>query len=626
MIKLISPFINLAFYSLITINTFGQNETNVWYFGDGAGLDFNAGVNPTILEDGELDAFEGCASICNEDGELLFYTDGMTVFRSDHQVMTNGFDIDGNMSSIQSSIIVPSPANDGNIYLFALDTDFLLGGDYTGLSYSIIDMNQWDGYGAVTEVKNIPLSDEPVFEGLTAVHHANGIDVWIITQEMDSWIYEAYLLTAEGVSSTPVQSDAGIVEPLGYQSCLKAAPNGLRIASSYSGNKKVEVLDFDSYTGILSNALDLELDGDNVQEWAPYGCEFSPNGERLYVSHLDYGPIVQYDLSADDVPASRMDVGINNGVSGNPPYSLLQLAPNGKIYIAAYDEQFIAAINEPNELAPLCDFEEEAISFLTKTCKFGLPQFVQSSFVEAQFAFNQACRGDTVFFTPFNVYDSLLWDFGDPSSGDNNYSTEINPYHIYENEGNYQVSVELYISETVVISSEGIFVPGPTLNLGANDTICSGDNYKIDATTAGALSYLWFDDSSQPVKWVKPSGTYWVTVDEGLCQSTDTISILAVDCAYMLFPNIFTPNNDSYNELFLAIESVYVLKFEISIFDRWGNLVYTSTYPTEGWNGKNLKGKDVSEGVFFYIVNYSGERNVNRTIKGDVHLTRTRER
>ena len=60
-----------------------QNEGNIWYFGENAGLDFNSGA-PVPLIDGQLNTLEGCAAISDNSGDLLFYTDGMTVYNKNH--------------------------------------------------------------------------------------------------------------------------------------------------------------------------------------------------------------------------------------------------------------------------------------------------------------------------------------------------------------------------------------------------------------------------------------------------------------------------------------------------------------------------------------------------------------
>jgi hypothetical protein len=58
----------------LSLGCFAQGEANIWYFGSHAGLDFNSG-SPVALTDGQLVTEEGCATISNSSGQLLFYTD-----------------------------------------------------------------------------------------------------------------------------------------------------------------------------------------------------------------------------------------------------------------------------------------------------------------------------------------------------------------------------------------------------------------------------------------------------------------------------------------------------------------------------------------------------------------------
>ena len=97
---------------LIPILAFSQKEAAFWYFGNFAGLDFNSG-NP-VSTTGSLISFEGSATMSNCDGNLLFYSDGVTVWDNTHNVMTNGTGLLGNPSSTQSAIIIPDPGNIGH--------------------------------------------------------------------------------------------------------------------------------------------------------------------------------------------------------------------------------------------------------------------------------------------------------------------------------------------------------------------------------------------------------------------------------------------------------------------------------------------------------------------------------
>ena len=95
----------LAIFLLPTL-MYGQQEAANWYFGVGAGLSFTSG-EAVPLTNGVLNTIEGSASISDRNGNLLFYTDGSTVYNRNHQVMLNGSDLKGNVSSTQSAIIVP---------------------------------------------------------------------------------------------------------------------------------------------------------------------------------------------------------------------------------------------------------------------------------------------------------------------------------------------------------------------------------------------------------------------------------------------------------------------------------------------------------------------------------------
>ena len=107
----------LFFFFLFTSFVYSKGEANIWYFGQNAGLDFNSGV-PVALTNGQLVTDEGCATISNSSGQLLFYTDGVTVYNKNHTVMVNGTGLLGHSSSMQSATIVPKPGSSNLFYIF----------------------------------------------------------------------------------------------------------------------------------------------------------------------------------------------------------------------------------------------------------------------------------------------------------------------------------------------------------------------------------------------------------------------------------------------------------------------------------------------------------------------------
>ncbi len=116
---------------------------NNWVFGGNAWINFST-TAPTAGTSA-MNQQEGSSSISDLNGNLLFYSDGVTVWNAQHQVMPNGTGLPGHFSSTQSSMIVPFPGDLKRYYLFTMD---VIGGS-NGLSYSVVNMDLDNGKGAL---------------------------------------------------------------------------------------------------------------------------------------------------------------------------------------------------------------------------------------------------------------------------------------------------------------------------------------------------------------------------------------------------------------------------------------------------------------------------------------------
>ena len=106
---------------VLWVNLSAQNEAANWYFGQNAGIQFDASGNLiSSINDGQLSTLEGCTSISDTNGDLLFYTDGRLVYNRNHQLMPNGTELYGDPSSTQSALVVPLPGSDTIYYIFTL--------------------------------------------------------------------------------------------------------------------------------------------------------------------------------------------------------------------------------------------------------------------------------------------------------------------------------------------------------------------------------------------------------------------------------------------------------------------------------------------------------------------------
>ena len=291
-------FLPVFIFIALTTTLFSQKEANIWYFGHNAGLDFNSG-EPIALTDGIMNTDEGCASIADSNGALLFYTDGTFIWNKNHVQMPNGYGLLGHKSSTQSGVIVPKPGSPNIYYVFTVDFTANPG----GVAYSEVDMNLDGGLGDVNAIKNIQLLT-PACEKITAVLHENNQDIWVIGHAWKSSSYMAWLVTDTGVNSNPVISTIGsYIGPFGSSyfnsiGYLKASAEGDRIAAAHWYNlNQVEIFDFNNSTGQLTNPITL----DGYTGSGCYGVEFAPSAPILYVSERSYqGYIYQYDLSSNN--------------------------------------------------------------------------------------------------------------------------------------------------------------------------------------------------------------------------------------------------------------------------------------------------------------------------------------
>lgn len=195
---------------LLFVYSFSQStdikRTHHWYFGENAGIDFSSGT-AVVDTNGKINTLEGCATISDIHGNLLFYTDGKKVWDSTHTLMPNGYGLHGDWSSQNSAVIVPNPSHENIYYLFTTPAYAGNSSGFKALEYSIVDMSLNGGLGDLTSknISLIPISTEQ----LGVVHHQNKVDFWVVGHEDGSNNFLSFLVTANGVSHIPVISSIG---------------------------------------------------------------------------------------------------------------------------------------------------------------------------------------------------------------------------------------------------------------------------------------------------------------------------------------------------------------------------------------------------------------------------------
>ena len=469
---------------------FAQKEANKWLFGNNGGLDFNSGA-PLPFNGGQTFTSEGTASVADANGNLLFYTDGITVWNRNHVQMPNGFGLLGGYSSSQSAIIVLLPGSATQYYVFTV------GQTFTDFNYSIVDMSLQGGNGDVT-VKNTLVSTT-VCEKLCCVKKPNGIDFWIIVHDAFTDEFDSYSFTSAGLNMVPVTSFTGLPNTgdIGY---LKASPDGTKLSAAlWNSGNYFELFDFNKTTGIVSNGLTLPF---HAASSGAYGVEFSPNNRYLYCAWITPGDIRQYDVqagSAAAIAASEVYLG-STAVAFN---GALQLGPDKKIYLAQYGASYLGVINNPDIGGTGCNFIDVGPT-IAGFSQLGLPNY-PSFYFTPTVSFRDTCFGDTTFFNigDTSIYSSVAWNFSDAASGIYNTSTQFNPWHIFTGTGNYLVKlVRTYLNATI----DSIIIPVPIIQCASilaqfqsvDSMICPGTCTDFTNMSINATSYQWFFPGANP--------------------------------------------------------------------------------------------------------------------------------
>jgi gliding motility-associated-like protein len=430
-----------AFFILFLLPLFCQAQNlqnNQWRFGGAGAIDFNT-TPPSFVTGCAIQTFEGSASVADKvTGALLFYTDGVTVWNANNQVMSNGTGLLGGtaalLSSTTAAVIVPKPGSNSLFYIVTIDEQF----NGNGVRYSVVDMTLNGGLGdIVAGQKNIFLF-QTNSEKLEVVPASDALSYWLITHDNPGNTFFSFKIDNSGIQTIPVISQIGGTHGNGAghmkvnKQYNKIAIGLLNVGAG--STTQIELFDFNNTTGVLSNAMTWNY---TIQVALIYGVEFSPNGEVLYVSDLQN--LVQYDIT-QPTPLAIQNSLYQVAAGAN---ASLQLGKDEKIYV---NSGSLNVINCPNKLGAACGYQTNVIANQTGGGGYGLPKWVYYAddapiSTYQTIIFNENCFGAITqfFIADTNGISSITWNFGDPNSGANNTSTSFNTSHIFSQIGYYNV-------------------------------------------------------------------------------------------------------------------------------------------------------------------------------------------
>ncbi|SHG18130.1 PKD domain-containing protein [Dysgonomonas macrotermitis] len=433
-----------------SINSYAQKETSWWYFGYNAGLNFNI-LNDATADDattvtnmpepivGPLSTREGCFTVSTYDGQLLFSSDGSTVYDKNGDIMTNGTGLLGNFSATQSGIVIPRPGSTTEYYVVTVPA---VGGT-DGLNYSTIDITMSGGLGAVTSKNNI-IKSGSVYENIAAVPNSNGKDYWLLHRTLQT--FYVWAVTATGIATTPAFTITNsLINTVRYPGEIVVSSDFLKIASfNHSGGQVISAI-FNPATGQISNVQVLETG------LITYGGTFSPNNKYLYVGVLENTGDL-YNITWDNLRAGNSMTYLGKG------FVNVKVGLNKRLYGVE------VSVNSPEtptkNLSVVMNPDEGGTNikyftnYLKNEAAFGLPAFA-AGFIriipkEQPFACTAHDRTYSVEvdLSGGNAPARLEWYFGDGTARVNQTVTtsqsEYSQKHSYNNSGLYTITVTPY--------------------------------------------------------------------------------------------------------------------------------------------------------------------------------------
>lgn len=461
----------LFLLSMVQTTARSQRHDFNWMIGYSGGLgdpqygltqiDFNMG-KPILrfIPNSKIYLFEANAVYSDENGKLLYYTNGYEIENSDFKLMANGDNLGvkywSGLVSPQNVLFLPFPEKKDSTLLFypnlrRVSSDFY----EIDLRYCLLNNSLNNGKGKIIERDKIIINDTLSEGGLTSCKHANGRDWWILMNELNSNKFYKILIDPQGVSvmDTQLVGDV-IIDGLGQS---KFSPDGSFYAVyqsvSDSEGAYLYLYSFNRCNGMLSYIATQHI---NKSGWG--GIEFSPNSRFLY--HCSGLQLYQYDLHETITLENRIEIDtiIDRYLPWGSSYFLQQLGPDGRIYISnPYSSDIMHVINNPDQKGLGCNPTYNSFKLLTINAGSisNMPNYrlgkIQGSICDslnidniplAHWRYEQDTSNYLEFiFTDLSAYEvkQWCWNFGDPDSRVKNISMDKNPIHIFSKNGTYDV-------------------------------------------------------------------------------------------------------------------------------------------------------------------------------------------
>ena len=350
----------MALLLILLQGVYAQKEAHNWYFGQYVGMTWN--TTQTKNQDGKILSGlpsplppsamtlqkEGVFGMSDYEGNLMFYSDGMTIWNKNHAVMENGSGLTGHWSSAQSGIVIPYPGQPYKYIALSMSlnyNDVVTGPDYViniprnTLAYSIIDMTENGGLGKVT-TNSVKLTGAQgiLGESVAAVRKSVGYGYWIIavgkgagsSSALNVWEVTTSGVNTACIASYPLPANTNDTHTAAANGYLRFSTNGKYFAWPEYVSNNLFFGEFDPATGTFPPIKVMAMG------YRGYGIEFSPSGTIMYSGSWTSGTSDLFvykfgDLLTSSNPGSISPRRVPTAIAATD-LAALQLGPDGRIY------------------------------------------------------------------------------------------------------------------------------------------------------------------------------------------------------------------------------------------------------------------------------------------------------
>lgn len=510
-----------------------------WYFGNSQdGIRFNRSDNTATLVANQATPFGTGGSAVATDpatANLLFYSDGASVYDACHILMPNGNGLTGNNSANQPVAISPVPGQTNKYFVFTSTASFDAGGI---ISVSVVDMGLFGNAVFPSpstgdlESKNVLLAGlNNRSEGMIIVPHNNGNDFWLITHEVNSQNYSATLINAASYTGTfNTTTTAGVGLPITVANfCFNAALNKMAV-SPQGPSTDALILNFDNTNGTFTFDRFIFNSGlPTTANQSIYDIEWSFSGQFLYLSRVGEAGInadlFQYDYSNASITfASILPAPVFRSFG-------IQVAPDSAIY-----HLYQAISGGPLLLGKFTDIDSVASKVIYDRIPFGnndvaatqFPSFLPRENINLTVSFTSigTCQNaPTAFFSTVSPgADSLVWDFGD-----GNGATGASPIYTYDQAQTFTVTLTAFYQGQSQTASQPVTINAFPLQLQLvqDTTACrsefppprgssSPQQFQVTAAVSGGTpaSAIWSNGDTGLTLTPDSAGYYYVVVTD----------------------------------------------------------------------------------------------------------------